>query len=156
MFHQPRQDRQASEHRQLIEDGIEILSHCETDMIARRGVSLLRAMLEAEQRDPRERRVVGELREPPLLHGTTPKENGLDIAAIIQTFYRQDRASITGHSRTTLSGPSLARTTGHTRWPDVTNDVSGIMSSVDLMMPLGVDYAEGLGDILSLATNYLN
>jgi hypothetical protein len=30
------------------------------------------------------------------------------------------------------------------------------MPGVDLMMPLGVDYAEGLDDILSLATNYLN
>lgn len=50
MFHQPRPNRQATEHRQLIEDGIEILSHYETDMIARRGISLLRAMLEAEPR----------------------------------------------------------------------------------------------------------
>lgn len=49
MFHQPRSDRQASENRQLIEDGIEILSHCETDMIAQRGVSLLRAMLQADK-----------------------------------------------------------------------------------------------------------
>jgi hypothetical protein len=156
MFHQPRPDRQVSEHRQLIEDGIEILSHCETDMIARRGVSLLRAMLEAEQREPRERRTMGELRESRLLNSTTPKESGLDIAAIIQKFYRQDRASVTGHARTALSGSSLTRTTGHTRWPDMSNDVSGIMPSVDLMMPLGVDYAEGLDDILSLATNYLN
>lgn len=156
MFHQPRPDRQASEHRQLIEDGIEILSHCDTDMIARRGVSLLRAMLEAEQNQPRERRFVGEPPESPLLHDTTSSENGLDIAAIIQTFYRQDQATITEHCRPSLGGSSLSRATGHSRWPDLSNDTSGIMPGVDLMMPLGVDYAEGLDDILSLATNYLN
>lgn len=156
MFHQPRPERQASEHRQLIEDGIEILSQCETDMIARRGVSLLRAMLEAGQMDSRRRGVAGEPREPPLLDASTPKESGLDIAAIIQTFYRQDRASITGHCRTALGGSGLTRNTGHGRWPDLSNDASGIMPGADLMMPLGVDYAEGLDDILSLATNYLN
>lgn len=99
---------------------------------------------------------MGELRDAQLLDGTTPKQSGLDIAAIIQTFYQQDRASVTGHCRTTLSGSSLTSTTGHTRWPEMSNDVSGIMPSVDLMMPLGVDYAEGLDDILSLATHYLN
>lgn len=121
-------------------------------MIARRGVSLLRAMLDAEQQGFREKT----LREPPLLAEATSKESGLDIAAIIQTFYRQDRASTTGHGQTALGGSSLTRTTGHSRWADLSNEVPGIMPGVDLMMPLGVDYAEGLDDILSLATNYLN
>ncbi|CEJ61236.1 hypothetical protein PMG11_09773 [Penicillium brasilianum] len=156
MFHQPRQDRQASEHRQLIEDGIEILSHCDTDMIARRGVSLLRAMLEAEQNQHRERRVVGEPPESPFIQDSTPRETGLDIAAIIQTFYRQNRARIAGHCRPALGRSFLPRTTGQSGWPGVSKDISGIMPSVDLMMPLGIDYADGLDDILSLATNYLN
>lgn len=148
MFHQPCADRQASEHRQLIEDGIEILSHCDTDMIARRGVSLLRAMLEAEQKQPRARRLGGEPPESPLLRDTIAREKGLDIAAIIQTFYRQDRANFTEHCRPAAGEPSLSRNTGHSRWPDLLNDTSGIMP--------GVDYMEGLDDILSLATNFLS
>lgn len=121
-------------------------------MIARRGVSLLRAMLDAERKGFRE----STLREAPLLNETATKDSGLDIAAIIQTFYRQDRASITRHCGTALGGSSLARTTGHGRWADLSNEGSAVIPGVDLMMPLGVDYAEELDDILNLATNYLN
>lgn len=84
MFHRPRTDRQTSEHWQHAEDDIEILSHCETDMIARRDVSLLRTMLDAEQKGCSDRT----LREPPLLTETTSKESSFDLAVIIQTFYR--------------------------------------------------------------------
>lgn len=57
---------------------------------------------------------------------------------------------------TALVGSSLARTTNHSRWAELSNDVTGIIPGVNLMMPQGGDYAEGLHDILSLETNYLN
>lgn len=121
-------------------------------MIARRGVSLLRVVPDAEPKGFSERT----LREPPLLTETMSKESGLDIVAIIQTFGRQDLASITGHCSAALVGSSLARTTSHSRWIEPSKDVPGIIPGGDLMMPLGVHYAKELDDILSSATNYLN
>lgn len=156
MFHQSVADRQSSEHRQLIEDGIEILSHCESDMIAQRGVSLLKAMLEAEQLRNHGRYLVPELREPSILPRSPSRENGLDIADIIRAFYQQDRASLPGRSKSILQIPSTARATNHRHWSEITSIEPGVLSGVDIMAPLGVDYAEGLEDILNLATNYLN
>ena len=53
-------------------------------------------------------------------------------------------------------GSSLARTTNHSRWAELSNDVTGIIPGVNLTIPQVGDYAEGLDDILSLETNYLN
>lgn len=156
MFHQSVADRQASDHRQLIEDGIEILSHCESDMIAQRGVSLLRAMLEAEQLRNRGRYLVPELREPSILPGSPSRENGLDIASIIRAFYQLDRANLPGRSKSILQIPSTVRATNHRHRSEITSIEPDVLSGVDMMAPLGADYAEGLEDILNLATNYLN
>ncbi|KAJ5547679.1 hypothetical protein N7513_004913 [Penicillium frequentans] len=156
MFHQSVADRQSSEHRQLIEDGIEILSHCESDMIAQRGVSLLRAMLEAEQLSNRGRYLVPELREPSILSGSPSRENGLDIADIIRAFYQHDRASLPGRPKSILQIPSTVRAANHRHWSEITSIEPSLLSGIDMMAPLGVDYAEGLEDILNLATNYLN
>ncbi|KAJ5784581.1 uncharacterized protein N7503_009793 [Penicillium pulvis] len=156
MFHQSVADRQSSEHRQLIEDGIEILSHCESDMIAQRGVSLLRSMLEAEQLRNRGRYLVPELREPSILSASPSQENGLDIADIIRAFYQHDRASLPGRPKSILQIPSTARAANHRHWSEITSVEPSVLSGIDMMAPLGVDYAEGLEDILNLATNYLN
>ena len=156
MFHQSVSDRQSSEHRQLIEDGIDILSHCESDMIAQRGVSLLKAMLEAEQLNARGKRLVPEMREPRILRGLIPHENGFDIADIIRAFYQHDRTSSPGASRSILQIPDAARTAEHRHWAEMSGHHPSMISGVELITPLGVDYAEGLDDILSLATNYLN
>jgi hypothetical protein len=75
--------------------------------------------------------------------------DGIDIAGIIRTFYEGDRAS---SARPTLQ-TQPAKTTGHEHWTEMTSDEPGMMPNVDLVTPLGVDYAEGLE---SLATNYLN
>lgn len=156
MFHQSVADRQSSEHRQLIEDGIEILSHCESDMIAQRGVSLLRAMLEAEQLRNRGRYLVPELREPSIPPGSPSRENGLDIADIIRAFYQHDCTSLPGRQKSILQIPSTVRAANHRHWSEITSIEPSVLSGIDMMAPLGVDYAEGLEDILNLATNYLN
>lgn len=160
MWHQPEPSHQSAEHRQLIEDVIEILTHCESDMIARRGVSLLTAMLDAEQKRNRERRHVAELRESQLLDvdvdvDVDVSRDGMDIAGIIRTFYQRDRAS---SARPMLQGRPAwkAKATGHEHWTEMTSDESGMMPNVDLITPLGVDYVDGLDDFLNLATNYLN
>jgi hypothetical protein len=156
MFHQSVADRQSSEHQQLIEDGIEILSHCESDMIAQRGVSLLRAMLEAEQLSNRGRYLVPDLRGPSVLPGSPSHENGLDIAEIIRAFYQHDRANLPGRCKSLLQVPSTMRAANHRHWSEITSIEPGVLSGVDMMAPLGVDYTEGLEEILNLATNYLN
>ena len=125
-------------------------------MIARRGVSLLTAMLDAEQKRNRERRHVAELRESQLLGmDVDVSRDGVDIAGIIHTFYQRDRVS---SARPMAQGRPAwkAKTTGREHWTEMTSDESGMMPNVDLMTPLGVDYAEGLDDFLNLATNYLN
>lgn len=152
MFHQSVSDRQSAEHRQLIEDGIEILSHCESDMIAQRGVSLLRAMLEAEQLST-VRSLGPGLNGPSIIPGTPSSESGLDIAGIIRAFYQNDRARGPGRSKSILQAPSMSRMDSR-HWSEITNVEPGVMSGIDL--GFGVDYAEGLDDILNLATNYLN
>lgn len=155
MFHQSGTDRQSMEHRELIEDGIEILSHCELDMIAQRGVYLLRAMLEAEnfsnRRPPSTR-----MREPSMLHGGSLRGNGFDIADIICTFYKHDRASLPRRPDSSLQESSTTRTVESSHWTEIINFESGVMPGVDVVGSLGVDCVEGLDEILNLATNYLN
>ncbi|KAJ5377018.1 hypothetical protein N7509_013904 [Penicillium cosmopolitanum] len=131
MFHRPTADSQSSQNRQFVEDGIAILSHCDSDMIARRGVPLIKAMLQAEERRS----------GSPDSHEAQAFDKagmGLNIASIIQTFYKKDRSGLSGDS------------------PDIPPVESSTRTLGDLLMPFGVDYAEGLDDILSLATNCLN
>jgi hypothetical protein len=115
MFHQSGTDRQSTEHRELIEDVIEILSHCELDMIAQRGVSLLRAMLETEKISNR-KQPVSRMREPSILPVGPLCGNGLDIADIICTFYKHDRASLPRRSNSVLHGSSTTRTAESSHW----------------------------------------
>jgi hypothetical protein len=77
----------------------------------------------------------------------------MDIAGIIRTFYQRDRAR---SARPTLQTQPPWKTTGHEHWTEMTSDDPGMMPNMDLVTPLGVDYAERLDDILSLATNNLN
>lgn len=132
-----------------MEDGIAILSHCDSDMIARRGVPLIKAMLQAEER----RYQSPNSHEPQVLQNAG---SGLDIASIIQTFYKQVRGSLSGDSPNDPPAESSTRTLGCGNWPDMmSHEVTGVPSA-DILMPFGADYAEGLDDILSLATNCLN
>ncbi|KAJ5634309.1 hypothetical protein N7528_002151 [Penicillium herquei] len=135
-------------------DGIEILSHCESDMIAQRGVSLLRAMLEAEQMSNIDS-PIPRIRESSILPETPSRETGPDIAGIIRAFYQQDRASFQTRSKSMLQVATSNRSIDHRHWSEITSFETGI-SGVDLMGSLGIDYAEELDDILNLATNYLN
>jgi hypothetical protein len=109
-------------------------------------------MLDAEQKGYRQRRHVAGLREYQLLDVDTSRD-GMDIAGIIRSFYQRDRAS---SARPTLQTQPAWKTTGHAHWTEMTRGEPGMMPNVDLVTPLDIDYAEGLDDILSLATNYLN
>lgn len=148
MFHRPATDRQSSENREFIEDGISILSHYDSDMIARRGVSILKSMLDLENR----RR-----------HFSCPSDGQMgskagpdfDIATIIEAFYRE--------YQNVLSEPpqrdrleTTSRQFSDENWPGMIINESSLVPSEDLLLPYGTNYTESLDDILSLATNYLN
>ncbi|RJE21822.1 hypothetical protein PHISCL_05841 [Aspergillus sclerotialis] len=155
MFHRLPTDPQVSEHRRLVEDGVEILLHCEMDVIARRGVSLLTAMLDAERTRSQRRNLMIGVCDPQMhLFGTFASSgNDLDIAAIIQAFYRHDRTSLPDQTNQT---PSVMRNLWHNQrdqWSSVTSNISPTLEPI---VPPGLDYTEGLDDILNLATNYLN
>ncbi|KAJ5090969.1 hypothetical protein N7532_009653 [Penicillium argentinense] len=121
-------------------------------MIARRGVSLLKAMLGAEQQGSWRKHPATESCEAQVrLNG-----GGLDIATIIQTFYRQDQESYSNQSPSRLDRSSTTKPSNHEHWPSVMHQGPISIPTDELLVPFGVEYAEGLDDILSLATNYLN
>lgn len=155
MFHQSGTSHQPTEHRELIEDGIEILSNCELDMIAQRGVSLLRAMLESGRINNR-KSTFGQIHQPPLLPVGSLRGKGLDIADVICTFYKHDRASFPPRSDSILRRASTARTSENNNWSSLLDYQPGIMQGADFVGSLGLDSVEGLDEILNLATNYLN
>lgn len=147
MFHQPATDHQSSENRQFIEDGISILSHYDSDMIARRGVSIIKSMLRLED---------NRCRFPGPFNGQMgPKAGtGFDIATIIETFYKE--------YQNFLSEPLCDRLETRPRqfsdgnWPGMVINESSPVSGEELLLPHGINYTESLDDILNLATNYLN
>lgn len=149
MFHRPARDEQSLQNRHFVEDGITILSHCDSDMIARRGVALLRAMLDVEDK----RFHTSDSTETLVLQKASMSS---DIASIIQKFYRQDRDSLSGQPPPIPQTDFTIGAFGHDSWPNTTSRESTTLPSSELLLPFGVDYPEGLDDILSLATNYLN
>ncbi|KAL3460882.1 hypothetical protein BJX64DRAFT_278174 [Aspergillus heterothallicus] len=64
LFHRPRtaSDTEAAHHRQLINDGLEMLADGPSNMIAKRGVGLLEALLAREPRQPTELDLAGIIR----------------------------------------------------------------------------------------------
>ncbi|KAL4862278.1 hypothetical protein BDV12DRAFT_46234 [Aspergillus spectabilis] len=62
LFHRPRGDTEAAHHRQLINDGLEMLADGPSNMIAKRGVHLLEALLAREPCQSAEPDLVGIIR----------------------------------------------------------------------------------------------
>ncbi|KAJ6069211.1 hypothetical protein N7499_011098 [Penicillium canescens] len=153
LFHQTGPERESSEHRRLIDGGIEILSQCQSDMIAKRGVSLLKAMLADEQCKTSERRLIVGVhgrRDVCLDMSGTQRCNYLNIPAIIRTFYQQDHAALIGKSRRSSEMSEVAR------WPELIRDESVPTPSVDIFASLGLDCVGGLDEILNMAADYMN
>ncbi|PYH29127.1 Zn(II)2Cys6 transcription factor [Aspergillus neoniger CBS 115656] len=147
LFHRTTSDPETTYHRQLINDGLEILSHNESNMIARRGVHLLEALL-ARERD----------RSSPK-HLPSPEQDAdrdLDLVGVIRSFCEKGRWQ---RSRT-------ASRDGSQGWPPVDRGSSernaqaqtpvGVTSPTleRLSMSYSLECAESLEDILVLAANY--
>ncbi|KAJ5770498.1 uncharacterized protein N7511_002549 [Penicillium nucicola] len=153
LFHQTGPERESSEHRRLIDGGIEILSQCQSDMIAKRGVSLLKAMLADEQGKTSERRLISGM------HGrrdtcndmpVTQRSKYLSIPAIIRNFYQQDHAPLIQKSRRTSETSDVGR------WPELIRDEPVATPGVDFLASLGLECVGGLDEILNMAADYMN
>lgn len=83
LFFEPHPESDQRDHRELANDTIEILSHCETSMIATRGVKILRLLLQLEQDRGR-------------------ASSAWDIRSLVQSFCSQDASvSRSGSSKPT-------------------------------------------------------
>jgi hypothetical protein len=121
-------------------------------MIAKRGVSLLKAMLADEQYKTSERRlIVG-------MHGRTEichevpgaqRHNYMNIPSIIRNFYQQDHAPLIRKRR-------CSEISDVGRWPELVRDESVNTPGVDFLTSLGLDCVGGLDEILNMAADYMN
>lgn len=108
-------------------------------MIAKRGVSLLRAMLASERNtvNPQNRRIDTSQSQRMLHKGLmNTRSNELSIPAIIRAFSQQYQELATSEER-------------HDRWSDL------MSSETEMLAPLGVDCAEGFDNILNLASSFM-
>lgn len=151
-------DPESTHHRQLVQEGLQILSHSDSNMIARRGVHLLEALLSREQYS----------RPPPIGQALNlePDERRLelDLVGIIRNFCEQGRWR--GFPKLPAPSKPLAALDMDQDWPPVDNRIgrrngvddrqSGLPSPLgSLGAPYGIEGVESLQDILTLATNYV-
>lgn len=108
-------------------------------MIAKRGVSLLKAMLASERNtvNPQNRLVDPSEGQRMLYKGlVNTSSNEPSIPAIIRAFYQGDQELSTREER-------------QDRWSEL------MSSETEMLAPLGVECPEGLDDILNLASNFM-
>ncbi|KAL4946456.1 hypothetical protein BDV06DRAFT_218386 [Aspergillus oleicola] len=125
LFHRPRGDTEATHHRQLINDGLEMLADGPSNMIAKRGVHLLEALL---------------AREP-------QQSSEPDLAGIIRGVCEQTAGSVAGSESVADRRESFSWPPGNEGPPDGDIDYSlGVGYAED---------SKTLGDILALAADYI-
>jgi chaperone required for assembly of F1-ATPase len=149
MIHSSALSPEADEHRRLVQDGLCILSVCETNMIAKRGIPLLQAMLANEQRI-REKRL--DQMGAPLAENIPGRLDGnnLDIKEIIRNFYEQDRLNF---SRVTNKRLQDAQD-NQSSWPPILEGAT-ILSSPNHNLPYELEFPNSFEDVLALAANYI-
>ncbi|RDW78924.1 uncharacterized protein DSM5745_05776 [Aspergillus mulundensis] len=141
LFHRPRSadaDSEATYHRQLINDALKMLADGPANMIAKRGVHLLEALL---AREPR-------------------ASNELDLGAIVKGVCEQ-----TSPCAATSVSPSLVRNRERLRedgdsmtWPPAIGSSPGYGNGLRRELHVGTGYTEEketLEGILSLAASYI-
>lgn len=156
MIHSPESSPECDEHRRLVQDGLRMLSVCETNMIAKRGVPLLQAMLANEQQI-REKTLRVESHHESIPNKTERKN--LDISEIIRHFYQQDRLNFSASS---------SRLHHNTEWFDVDNQSSwpptegrsntegrAIMPPPGQQSIYGIDFPDNFEEVFALAANYI-
>ncbi|KAL2796650.1 hypothetical protein BJX66DRAFT_134286 [Aspergillus keveii] len=135
LFHRPRTatDTEATHHRQLIHDGLEMLADGPSNMIAKRGVGLLEALLAREPRHA----------------------SDLDLAGIIRGVCEQTAS--TASPGTMVTGRDSAEWPPGGEWSPSDEGEGGLGLGIDIGTRTGggLEERETLEDILSLAANYI-
>ncbi|OOF99347.1 hypothetical protein ASPCADRAFT_137709 [Aspergillus carbonarius ITEM 5010] len=147
LFHRAHTDPETTYHRQLVNDGLEILSHSESNMIARRGVHLLEVLLARE----RDRSSPRQLPSP-----EQEADRDLDLVGVIRRFYEKGRwqRSRTASRDGSQGWPPVERG-GSDRAGQAPTSVGATSPSLEgLTMSYSLECAESLEDILVLAANY--
>lgn len=156
MIHSQELSPECDEHRRLVQEGLRLLSICETNMIAKRGVPLIQAILSNEQKI-REKA----LHKVDTRHESTPNKadrTNLDISEVIRHFHQQDRLN--------FSAPPC-RLPQTTEWFDV--DSRSIWPPSEsrpntggraIMLPseqsiYGIDFPDNFEEVFALAENYI-
>jgi hypothetical protein len=160
MFHRPVTDPECYEHRQLVHEGIGILSRSDTNMIAKRGVPLLEALLSSEKTDrssldtPR-----GSNRtESSADDASSLRLKDLDIPGVIRKFCEQDRLKFTSSNAREGRSANLSSDELQQDWPprQADGDRSGaVVPSTGPFATYGFEDSEMLADVLALASDYV-
>ncbi|KAH8690466.1 hypothetical protein BGW36DRAFT_388813 [Talaromyces proteolyticus] len=153
IIHSPEFSPECDEHRRLVQDGLRLLSTCETNMIATRGIPLIQAMLANE----------GRIREKTFnqveasVTGNTPNKidaRNLDIKEIIRSFYMQDR--LNSFTATVSRYPSAEwfATDSQSSWPPNTSEKAALPPLLN-QPAYESDFPDNFDDVLALAANYI-
>ncbi|EED13588.1 conserved hypothetical protein [Talaromyces stipitatus ATCC 10500] len=149
---------ECDEHRRLVQDGLHMLSVCETNMIAKRGIPLLKAMLANEKR----------IREKTLHevegsdHGDLSTRNdrrNLDISEIIRNFYQQDHLHFSAAMGRLNQNADWFDAQNQSSWPpteskaDVDRDT--IMPPTGHQSIYGFEFPDNFEEVFALAANYI-
>ncbi|KAL5341076.1 hypothetical protein BJX70DRAFT_396132 [Aspergillus crustosus] len=151
LFHRPRSDIEATHHRQLINDGLEMLADGPSNMIAKRGVHLLEALLAREPRQSTEPDLVGIIR-------------GVCEQTSASGYVSASASPVT--SMATAATAAVAARRESVSWPPRLEVESAMRDELEMEygmgigtgVGVGIGYGEGretLEDILSLAANYI-
>lgn len=160
MFHRPVTDPECYEHRQLVQDGIGILSRSDTNMIAKRGVPLLEALLSNEKR---KRSSFDSLQGPDRTESPADDTSSLglehlDIPGVIRRFCEQHRLKFTGPKSREGRSVSLSLDELQQDWPptQLGGDRNGaIRPSTGPFATYDFEDSEILADVLALASDYV-
>lgn len=154
ILHSPTSAPECDEHRQLVREGIRILSQCETNMIAKRGVPLLRMMLSNEQR-MRENAPGQSGDHMKFVSRESTFNSSLCITETIRSFCEQEQFSF--HDKNNKAKlPSNTREASEFSWPPSNSDCETFLSPNTRLSTHALEFPHGFEDIFALATNYIN
>lgn len=156
MIHSPGSSPECDEHRRLVQEGLRMLSICETNMIAKRGVPLLQTMLANEQRI-REKTL--HQVEPHHESVLRPDRKNLDISEIIRHFYQQDRLNFSVTSGRLPQNTDWFDMENQSSWPPTESrpntEGRAIIPPPGNQSIYGIDFPDNFEEVFALAANYI-
>jgi hypothetical protein len=145
---------ECDEHRQLVREGIRILSQCETNMIAKRGVPLLQMLLSNEQR-MRENAPGQSGGHMDFASRDGSRNSSSYVTETIRSFCEQEQFS--SHEKSTHRKlPSNTRDINEFSWPPTSSDCDTFLTPDARLSTHTLEFPHSFEDIFALATNYIN